>query len=99
MLTEHGIPIAPSTYYAHRAERVSQADWDDAHTANRLLNLWTANRAVYGVEKLHAAAVRAGIPIGRDHTARLMAIVGMAGITRGKHRTITTRPDVAAPRC
>ncbi len=61
MLTEHGIPIAPSTYYAQRAGRLSQADWDDAHTANRLLDLWRANRAVYGVEKLHATARRAGM--------------------------------------
>jgi hypothetical protein len=39
VLTEQGIPIAPSTYYAQRAGRVSQADWDDAHAANRLLDL------------------------------------------------------------
>jgi len=30
-LTEHAVPIAPSTCYAHRAcDMVSQADWDDA---------------------------------------------------------------------
>ncbi len=27
-----------------------------------------------------------------------MAIVGICGITRGKHRTVTTRRDPAAPR-
>jgi transposase InsO family protein len=98
VLTEHGIPIAPSTYYAHAAGRVSGADWDDAHAANQLLDLWRANRCVYGVEKLHAAARRAGLDIGRDQTARLMAIVGIAGVTRGKHRTITTRRDPGAAR-
>jgi hypothetical protein len=39
-LTEHAIPIAPSTCYAHRAcNMVSQADLDDAHLANRLVDL------------------------------------------------------------
>jgi putative transposase len=97
VLTEHGIPIAPSTYYAHTAAaRVSQADWDDAQVANRLLDLWRANRSLYGVEKLHAAARRAGMDIGRDQVARLMAIVGIAGVTRGKHKTVTTRRDSSA---
>jgi putative transposase len=94
VLTEHGIPIAPSTYYEHTAAgRVSQADWDDAHLANSLLDLWRANRSVYGIEKLAAAARRAGLDVGRDHVARLMAVVGICGVTRGKHRTTTTRRD------
>lgn len=99
MLTEHDIKIAPSTYYAHTArQRVSQADWDDAHLANRLVDLWRANRSLYGVDKLHAAARRAGIDIGRDQVARLMGIAGIAGVTRGKHKTVTTQPDKKAPR-
>jgi len=93
----HGIPIAPSTYYAHRGG-VSQADWDDAHAANQLLDLWRANRSVYGVEKLAAAARRAGLGLGRDHVGRLMAVVGIRGVTRGKHRTVTTKSDRSAPR-
>lgn len=99
MLSEHGIQIAPSTYYAHRsAQRVSQADWDDAHLANQLADLWRANRSLYGVEKLHAAARRAGIDIGRDQVARLMGIAGICGVTRGKHKTVTTRRDKTAGR-
>ena len=98
MLTEHNTPIAPSTYYSLRGGQVTQADWDDAHTANRLLDLWRANRAVYGVDKLHAAARRAGMDIGRDQTARLMSIVGIRGVIRGKHKTVTTRSDHSASR-
>ena len=98
MLSEHGIPIAPSTYYTRRRGRVSAADWDDAHTANQLVELWTANRSVYGVDKLHAAARRAGMNLGRDQVARLMAIVGICGVTRGKHTTVTTRRDATAAR-
>lgn len=92
------MPIAPSTYYSHRARRVSDAEWDDAQTANRLLDLWRENRSVYGVEKLAAAARRAGLGVGRDQVARLMATVGIGGVARGKHRTATTRSDPSAPR-
>jgi len=99
VLSEHDIKIAPSTYYAHTArQRVSQADWDDAHMANRLVDLWRTNRSIYGVDKLHAAARRAGIDIGRDQVARLMRIAGIAGVTRGKHKTVTTKGDPAAAR-
>jgi transposase InsO family protein len=96
VLSEHDIKIAPSTYYAHTAgQRVSQADWDDAHLADRLVDLWRANRSVYGIDKLHAAARRAGIDIGRDQVGRLMRIAGVAGVTRGKHKTVTTKRDPA----
>jgi putative transposase len=77
---------------------VSKADWDDAHVANRLFDIWRANRAVYGVEKLAVAARRAGLELGRDQVARLMRILGICGVTRGKHRTVTTRADHAAAR-
>lgn len=43
MLFNHDLPNAPSTYYAHKAEPVSQADWDDAHMANATLGIWRAS--------------------------------------------------------
>jgi putative transposase len=98
VFTEHGITIAPSTYYALAGGQVSQADWDDAHRANQLVDLWRKNYRVYGIDKLHAAARRAEITIGRDQTWRLMRIAGIAGAVRGKHKTTTTRRDDKAPR-
>jgi putative transposase len=99
VLCEHDVPIAPSTYYARRAEGfVSQAEWDDAHVANRLFDIWAGNRRLYGAEKLWVAALEADIPIGRDQTARLMGILGIEGVRRGKHKTVTTVSDPKAPR-
>jgi putative transposase len=99
VLSEHDMPIAPSTYYAHRADGfVTQAEWDDAHLADRLLDLWRANRSVYGIEKLAGAARRAGLDLGRDQVGRLMGIIGICGVTRGKHATVTTRRDPTAVR-
>ena len=90
------MPIAPSTYYAHRAWGfVSQADWDDAHLANRLLDLWRANRRLYGAEKLWVAAIEADIGVGRDQVARLMKILGIEGVRRARHKALTT---TSAPR-
>jgi putative transposase len=99
VLTEHDMPIAPSTYYAHRAQDlVSQAAWDDAHMANRLLGIWRTNRGLYGAEKLWTAALDGGLHIGRDQVARLMAILGIEGVRRGEHKTVTTRRDPKAAR-
>jgi putative transposase len=99
VLSLHDVPIAPSTYYARKAVGfVSQADWDDAHMANRLLDLWRANRGLYGAEKLWTAALDDGLAVGRDQTARLMAVLGIEGVRRGKHKTKTTDGDLKAPR-
>jgi putative transposase len=98
MLTEHGIPIAPSTYYAHRCRRVSGPEWADDHLANKVVDLWLENRSVYGIDKLAAAARRAGLDVGCDQVARLMGILGISGAVRGSHRRVTTRQDPGAPR-
>jgi putative transposase len=92
------MPIAPSTYYARVAQRVSRSEWDDAHMANTALDVWRANRSVYGAEKLWVAMRRAGHDVGRDQVARLMGIVGIEGVRRGKHKTRTTVGDTTAPR-
>ena len=81
-----------------RPSPVSDADWDDAHMANAALDLWRANRSLYGADKLATAMRKAGHDVGRDQVARLMRILGIEGVRRGKHRTVTTRRDPAAAR-
>jgi putative transposase len=98
VLSEHGMKIAPSTYYAHKACPVSATALSEAYLVNALVSLHRANWGVYGVRKLWHAARRAGIDVGRDQVGRLMAIAGLTGAVRGRHRTITTRTDVRAPR-
>jgi hypothetical protein len=98
VLSEHGIPIAPSTYYAHRSCPVSNAELADAYAANALLDCFQVNRGVYGIRKLWHAMRRAGHDVGRDQVGRLMRIVGIEGARRGSHRTITTVRDQHADR-
>ena len=61
--------------------------------ANAALDVWRANRSLYGADKLAAAMRKAGYDVGRDQVARLMRVVGIEGVRRGKHRTVTTRRD------
>lgn len=100
VLNEHGIGIAPSTYYAHAARGFgpTEAELADAHAANQLHQLWVANRRLYGRRKLWKTARRAGLHIGRDQVERLMKLVGIDGIRRGKRRTVTTQRDDKASR-
>jgi transposase InsO family protein len=59
--------------------------------------LFVANYSVYGRRKLTKAAHRAGIDVGRDQVARLMAREGIRGASRARKR-FTTRADPAAVR-
>ena len=96
MLTEHGVPIAPSTYYdqvnrgpaaASAATRPSSRDRAGSRRQLRRL------RCAEGV----AALNREGITVARCTVERLMAELGLAGATRGKARK-TTIADPAAAR-
>ena len=82
MLVEHGITIAPRTYYAHRVRGFgpSVAELDEAYLANELFDLWRANRGLCGRRKLWKVAQRAGLVVGRDQVERLMWIWGITGI-------------------
>jgi transposase InsO family protein len=99
VLAEHGLPIAPSTYYAAKVRGpVSDAVWAEAHAANTVHGLYVAHRRLYGVRKMWHAMKHAGHDVGRDQVGRLMRICGIQGIVRGKRHTVTTTADPGAPR-
>ena len=60
VLSEHGVSIAPSTYYERRREPVTASELEEAYLANALVTLHAENWGVYGARKLHKAAQRAG---------------------------------------
>ena len=98
VLSEHGVTIAPSTYYERRRQPVTEAELEDAYLANALVTLWREEWGVYGVRKLWHTARHAGLDLGRDQVARLMRLAGIRGVVRGRQRTTTTRRDATAPR-
>ena len=91
------LQVAPSTYYAAKSRVPSARALRDAVMMPVLLALWTVNFKVYGVHKLWKAARRAGHVIGRDQVGRLMAELGIRGVSRSR-RVRTTRRDESAAR-
>jgi putative transposase len=69
----------------------------DAELRPKLRRIWEENYEVYGRRKLHKAARRAGLELGRDQVARLMKAENLVGARRGKKRT-TTKADPDATR-
>jgi putative transposase len=97
VLSEHGLRIAPATYYAAKTRPASPRRLRDEQLKPRLAEVHAANYGVYRVRKMHAALARNSVEIGRDQTGRLMRELGLAGVRRGKPKR-TTRSDDAAAR-
>ncbi|WP_436627106.1 IS3 family transposase [Escherichia coli] len=94
--------IAPSTYYHcqqqrhHPDKRSARAQRDD-WLKKEILRVYDGNHQVYGVRKVWSQLLREGIRVARCTVARLMAVMGLAGVLRGKKvRTTISRKAVAA---
>ncbi|WP_440272109.1 IS3-like element IS1203 family transposase [Escherichia coli] len=94
--------IAPSTYYHcqqqrhHPDKRSARAQHDD-WLKREIQRVYDENHQVYGVRKVWRQLLREGIRVARCTLARLMAVMGLAGVLRGKKvRTTISRKAVAA---
>ena len=99
VLSEHGCPIAPSTYYDARtsADRRLGGQLRDEQLKVEIARVHEENYGVYGARKVWLALNREGIPVARCTVERLMRELGLAGARRGRrHRT--TIADAAAGR-
>jgi putative transposase len=87
VLTEHGTPIASSTFYdAVRDEQLKV----------EVSRIWDANYGVYGARKVWLALNREGTPVARCTVERLMRELGLEGARRGRrHRTTIADPGAA----
>jgi putative transposase len=98
VLREHGVRIAPSTYYAARSRPASaRAQRDEELLAEIRRVHREEGRGVYGARKVWHQLHRDGIPVARCTVERLMRADGLRGATRGKTFR-TTRPGPAGPR-
>jgi putative transposase len=84
VLTAHGAPIAPSTYYAAVSRPPSARSVRDAQLKTEISRVWKDNREVYGADKVWLELNRQGISVARCTTERLMRELGLAGARRGK---------------
>lgn len=105
VLTEHGVPIAPSTYYAHRRRPLSARSVRDARLLPEITRVHSdpqIGRGLYGARKVWHQLRReggvGGLAVPRCQVERLMRAAGLHGARRGGRPVRTTRPDPAAAR-
>jgi putative transposase len=97
------LPIAPSTYYAHKAcerdsRRCSLRSKCDEVLRGAIRRVWVENRCVYGVVKVWEALEEEGVYVARCTVARLMWEMGLSGAVRGRAFKVTTVADNSAAR-
>ena len=97
------LPIAPSTYYAHRA-RASKPDARSPRTQRderlrpMIKRIWDENYSVYGAEKVWRQLRREKVDVARCTVERLMRGMGLRGAVRGRAFKVTTVADTNAVR-
>lgn len=89
VLTEHGLSIAPSTYYEHVDRPATAREYRDALLLNEIRRVHAANYGVYGARKVWLQLNREGIAVARCTVERLMRDDGLAGAVRGKVKRTT----------
>ena len=97
VLSEHGVLIAPSTYYEQVAKTATARQRRDAELAVEIARVHTENFGVYGARKVWLQLNREGIQVARCTVERLMRRDGLVGAVRGRIQR-TTIPDPAAER-
>jgi putative transposase len=98
------LPIAPSTYFRHKAQqadpdrRSARARRDDQLRAI-IRRIWTEHFQVYGPRKVWRQMGREGLRVARCRVRRLMREMGLAGAVRGRAWVTTTQsqPDTQRP--
>jgi putative transposase len=109
VLSEHGVPIAPSGYYAFKTRPASaRAERDERLTVEieRIFHDRDLGRGLAGARKMWRLLARQLAegkidaelgPVARCTVERLMRRAGLQGARRGR-QFVTTRPDASAAR-
>lgn len=100
VLVEHGVAIAPSTYYAAKTRPPSARSIADAELLVEIRRVYsspTIGRGLYGARKVWHQLRREGFTMGRCQVERLMRANGLRGVRRGR-QIVTTKADPAAVR-
>jgi putative transposase len=97
------LPIAPATYYEHRARRrdpgrrPERAKRDD-ELRLAIERVWKENFSVYGAEKVWRQLRREAVDVARCTVERLMRSLGLRGAVRGRAFKVTTIAGVSTVR-
>ena len=97
------VPIAPSTYFEHKAREADPSRLPlrakrDALLHDHIRRVWQENFRVYGVRKVWRQLKRERIDVARCSVERLMRQLGLQGAVRGrKFKTTIGDDSVARP--
>jgi len=98
VLTEHGTPIAPSTYYDAKSRPATRCARRDEELKAKITTVHRDNYGVYGARKVWLALNREGTAVARCTVERLMGELGLHGARRGKtRRTTIADPKAVRP--
>lgn len=94
------LPIAPSTYYEHKAReadpsRLPARERRDRELRVQIERVWNEHFCVYGARKVWRQLHREGMAVARCTVERLMSGRGMCGAVRGKVWRTTVSDDTA----
>jgi putative transposase len=91
------LEVSPSGYYAWRKRPASRRSQQDAVLLRQIRTAHAASDGTYGVPRIHAELAAAGVRVGRKRVARLMREARIAGVSRRRWITTTTRADAVRP--
>ena len=84
--------ITSRGYRQFRARGLSSRRLRDVALVKHIRKLHAENYGVYGVRKMWHTLRRQGIDIGREQTARLMRLAGVAGKGKGRSPITPRKP-------
>jgi transposase InsO family protein len=92
------LPIAPSTYYEHKAreaapDRLPPRVRRDRELSDEIQRVWDENFQVYGARKVWRQLKREQFEVARCTVERLMGVLGLQGAVRGKPCRTTLSDD------
>jgi putative transposase len=86
------LKVSASGYYAWRSRKPSRRDLDDERLRQKVVEAFKAGRGTYGSPRVLVELVEQGLEVGRRRVARLMAELGLQGLSPRKFR-VTTDSD------
>ena len=97
------VPIAPATYYEHRArkldpEKRSSRAKRDEKLRPEIQRVFEENFEVYGARKVWEQLDREKVVVARCTVERLMRSMGLRGAVKDRAFKVTTTPDRTAAR-
>jgi putative transposase len=93
-----GLGVSRSGYYAWLSRPDSAREVSDRELTEMIQAIWVDSKRTYGAPRVRSSlADEYGHHVAKKRVARLMAKAGMVGVTRRRHRVLTTQRDGSRP--